>query len=262
MTNGCKADHVLILEGRQGSLKSTALRTLAYTKEWFNETPFDIGSKDSYLGLRGKWIVELAEMDSFSRADSSRAKAFFSSLDDTYRPPYGIESITVPRQCIFAGTVNHETYLKDETGNRRYWPVKCTRILIDKLRADVPQLWAEAMQLFSDGHPWWPASPRDHELCRIQQEERSDADSWVPTIADWIEGQEYNAIMREREPDVYLTTADVLGRCLLMPKSQWTTGMQSRVGNILKDLGWERSRVMRSNARSYIYIPPTETKDW
>jgi putative DNA primase/helicase len=129
MRPGCKMDNVLILEGPQGRWKSTAFSILAGA--WFGDTPFAIGDKDAYLQMRGNLIYELAELDGFSRTESSRAKAFFSSRYDTFVPKYVAWAIKVPRQLVFAGTVNHGTYLRDTTGNRRYWPVKIERADIE-----------------------------------------------------------------------------------------------------------------------------------
>ncbi len=115
---GCKCDCCLILEGGQGTLKSTAL--LALGTPWFTDELSDLGSKDAALQLLGAWIIELPELDAMQRAEVSRIKAFMSRSIDRYRPPYGRRVVAVPRQCIFAGTVNHETYFKDETGARRF----------------------------------------------------------------------------------------------------------------------------------------------
>jgi predicted P-loop ATPase len=120
---GVKADCCLILEGEQGSGKSSALRTLA--APWFTDEIAELGSKDAALQSHGVWIIELAELDSMSRADVGRIKAFMSRSVDRFRPPYGKRLIESPRQCVFAGSVNHSDYLRDETGARRFWPVEC-----------------------------------------------------------------------------------------------------------------------------------------
>ena len=124
MQPGVKADHMLILEGPQGGKKSSAIKTLAGA-EWFTDELAEIGTKDAAQQMRGVWVVEFAELDAISRAEVSRIKAFLTRTTDRYRPPYERYVITVPRQCVFAGSVNPETYLRDETGNRRFWPVRC-----------------------------------------------------------------------------------------------------------------------------------------
>jgi len=80
------------------------------------------------MQTRGGWIIELSELDSLSRTDVARIKAFMSRTQDRFRPPYGMRLVESPRQCVFAGTVNHGTYLRDETGGRRFWPVGWGRI--------------------------------------------------------------------------------------------------------------------------------------
>jgi hypothetical protein len=118
---GAKADCCLILEGPQGIRKSTALRTIA--GEYFTDELADLGSKDAAMQTRGVWIIELSELDSLSHAEVARIKAFMSRTTDRFRPPYGMRLVESPRQCVFAGTVNHGTYLRDETGGRRFWPI-------------------------------------------------------------------------------------------------------------------------------------------
>ena len=128
---GAKADCCLILEGPQGIRKSTALRTIA--GEYFTDELADLGSKDAAMQTRGVWIIELSELDNLSHAEVARIKAFMSRTTDRFRPPYGMRLVESPRQCVFAGTVNHGTYLRDETGGRRFWPVVCGRIDVEAL---------------------------------------------------------------------------------------------------------------------------------
>lgn len=144
---GIKFDHILVMEGGQGIGKSTAGRILA-SEEWFCDTLPDIRDKDAMLNLQGAWVVEIGELATLKRADSESHKAFLSRQTDRVRPPYGERWIDVPRQCIFLGTTNPGSYLKDKTGNRRYWPVEvgqCNFTGLEKVR---DQLLAEAVEAF------------------------------------------------------------------------------------------------------------------
>ena len=134
---GCKADHALILEGPQGAFKSTACTVIAMSPDWFADEIADLGSKDSAQDLRGKWIIEIGELSAMRRSEVERVKAFISRCIDHYRPSYGRRSQDFPRSCCFIGTTNADAYLADETGGRRFWPVKIGTVDIDQLRRDI-----------------------------------------------------------------------------------------------------------------------------
>jgi putative DNA primase/helicase len=227
MRPGCKADNVLILEGPQGRLKSTALAILGGV--WFMDTPFVIGDKDAFMVIRGKWIVELAELDGFSRAETSKAKAFFSAYQDTYRAPYMAWTRTVMRQCVFAGTVNHGTYLRDTTGNRRYWPIETGQIDIEAIKRDRDQLWAEAAARYADGTRWW-VTEDEIELFAVEQEVREVTDAYEDQIANYLVGK--SEVMM----------AGVLRDGLGLTEKDWTLALQTRVGELLARLGWKAAK--------------------
>jgi predicted P-loop ATPase len=114
-----------------------------------------MGSKDASMQLRGVLIVELSELDVLNRAEMARAKAFLSLQTERFRLPYGRRVIQVPRQCVFIGTTNSDQWLKDETGGRRFWPVRCGQIDIPGLKRDRDQIWAEAVHRYRAGERWW-----------------------------------------------------------------------------------------------------------
>ena len=151
---GCKVDHTLVLEGPQGRQKSEALRTLAINDDWFTDRLSHLASKDAALETAGVLLVEIAEMDALTKATSSTIKSFLTRRHDRFRPPYGKHTINLPRQCVFAATINPTVggYLKDPTGSRRFWPVAC-RGMIDRdgLEKVRDQLWAEAVHQYQDG---------------------------------------------------------------------------------------------------------------
>jgi putative DNA primase/helicase len=151
---GCQADHMLVLEGAQGIGKTSAVRTLAVKPEWFAGNLPDIHSKDAPLQLAGRWFVEIAELKAVRNSQVEATKSFISETSDTFRPPYARRTAQFPRQTVFIGTTNESEYLRDRTGNRRYWPVKCSRIDIPALARDLDQLWAEAVHEFRSGTQW------------------------------------------------------------------------------------------------------------
>ena len=119
----------------------------------------DLGSKDAAMQTRGVWGIEVSELDAMNRGEVSRIKAFITRTTDRFRPPYGSRIIESPRSCVFWGTTNADGYLKDETGGRRFWPVKIGKINVDLLRDMRDQLWAEAVVHVQGQVPWWITKP-------------------------------------------------------------------------------------------------------
>lgn len=151
---GCKFDYVLTLIGKQGVGKSSLLALLA--GEWFSDSLEDVRGKDAYEHLQGSWIIELGELAALRKADVERIKQFTASQVDKFRQSYGKRAKEFPRQCIFIATTNDEEPLKDQTGNRRFWPVPVGIHPVDfSKRKDFPrdQIWAEAVEIFKKGEP-------------------------------------------------------------------------------------------------------------
>jgi len=252
MRPGVKADHMLILEGPQGAKKSSALKALA-GEEWFTDELAEIGSKDAAQQMRGTWIIEIAELDAISRAEVSRIKAFLTRTTDRYRPPYERYIVTVPRQCVFAGSVNPDTYLRDETGNRRFWPVRCGSIDLDALVRDRDQLWAEAVARYQLGAIWWLDEPELADLALAEQEKRYQTDAWDFRIDHWLayERRRVNhgygnfddwrdEEVERASPLIDVSVGQILETALGIEAARWTRADQMRVTAYLKARGWER----------------------
>jgi predicted P-loop ATPase len=236
---GCKADCALILEGPQGLLKSTALKTLA--QPWFTDEIADLGTKDSAMQLAGAWIIELAELDSISRAEVSRIKAFMSRTTDRFRPPYGRRVVEQPRQCVFAGTANDNEYLRDETGGRRWWPIGCSSIDIDGLAAARDQLWAEARDRYTAAEPWWLETDELNCCAAEEQDARYRADPWRPHIREFIGDK------------ASVSVPEVLSELGIAIKDQ-TQIHANRVAACLKSLGWGRKQMRIRGDREWRYV--------
>jgi predicted P-loop ATPase len=238
---GCKADCAIIFEGVQGLGKSNALRTLFHP--WFTDEIPDLGSRDASIQIAGIWCVELAELVGMRRGDIDRIKAFISRSFDRYRPLYGMRSIDQPRQCVFAGTVNDSSYLRDETGNRRFWPISCSLIDIDGLAAIRDQLWAEARDRYETGEAWWLESDDLNRTAAIEQAKRRVIDPWEAKIASLVDG-------------VGSTTAtDVLGMLDIKIGDQ-NQIHANRVASALKALGWHQKSMRYNGKSAYRYVPP------
>ena len=229
---GCKADHVLILEGPQGIGKSTSLSCLF--EPWFSDEIADLGSKDAAMQLSGVWCIELAELSSMTRGEIERVKAFVSRRADRFRPSYGRNVIEVPRQTVFVGTTNSDAYLRDETGGRRFWPVRCKSIKPKLIGCDRDQLWAEAVTLYKAGTPWWLSEKAAVDLAREQQNDRYLDDAWQGAITRYVEAKESVSI-----DDIFLNVLD------MVDKARWGRNELMRIVQCLKAMGWEKYRTPR-----------------
>ena len=180
---GCKFDYVLVLEGPQGAGKSTSLGILG--GDWHVESAMSTESKDFFMQFQGKAIIEFSEGETLSRTEVKRMKAIITMQNDKYRPPYERTSQDFPRRCVFAMTTNQEEYLKDETGNRRWLPV---RLVFDKadtvwLKEHRDQLFAEAYhRVITMGESVYEFP---EEETKYQQELRSIGDPNESVLVEW-----------------------------------------------------------------------------
>lgn len=173
MRPGCKWDYMLVLVGPQGIGKSYLLKLLG--KEWFSDSVTTVQGKEAYEQLQGSWIIEMAELAATRRAEVEAIKHFLSKQEDIYRVPYGKQVSVFPRQCVFFGTTNDLMFLRDQTGNRRFWPVvvgenKPTKSLWSDLTdEELDQIWAEAVQAYKDGERLYLTPELESEARRIQE---------------------------------------------------------------------------------------------
>ncbi len=242
---GCQADHTLLLEGPQGILKSTALRTLA-GPEWFSDHLSDLDSKDSRIELHGVWILELAELANIKHSLTEKVKSFLTARSDHFRPPYGRRAIDVPRTNVFAASVNDSTPFVDETGNRRFWPVRCGNIQIKKLEQDRDLLWAEAYARYMRDEVWWLETPELNSLASQEQRKRYQSGPWDGLIEKYLDDCAADKV----------TIDDIRAQVINAPLSQWRQADMNCVARCLRLNGWERVRVRIGEKLRWCYKRP------
>ena len=236
---GCKADYMLVLEGKQGTGKSTACGIIG--GDYFSDALPDVRlEKESANHLRGKWVLEIPELSSIKGAEDRALKAFLSRTTERYRPAYGRLEVEEPRQCVFVGTTNESVYLHDETGARRYWPVKTGKVDLDGLAHARDQLFAEAVHAYRGGLEWWPDKEFERVHLKPIQDARFEADPWEETIAAFV-ADKSTVMVKEIARGALEITADQLG-----------TKENRRVTAVLERLGWKRSDKKRDGYNPWI----------
>ncbi len=246
--SGAKVDFMLVLEGNQGVRKTSSLMAL-FGDNWYVETHDSPAGKDFYQSLLGRWAVEIAEMDSFGKADVANVKGAITRRFDVYRPPYGRVPRTFRRECVFVGTTNEVEYLRDHTGGRRFLPVLSKgETNLAEIEAQREQLWAEAVQLFRDGFEWFKLPDDAAE----EQEARFFEDSWESRVARWLRGQSlgdraYPTRMPLGMPVDWATTDELLVFAIGVEVAKHGRPEQMRMASIMKRLGWKHVRVRVSD---------------
>jgi hypothetical protein len=218
---GCQLDTLPILEGSQGIGKSQGLKALA--GDFYADIDSAIGTKEFAEQIQGKWLVELSELSAMRPSEVERVKSGITRTTDVYREPFAILATDHPRQCVFAGTTNQTNYLLDNTGNRRFWPIKCGVIDRQWIISNREQLIAEAAVKFNSGHSWWDV-PTDQTL--KEQEARMMVDGITEKVQSYIEFHPTNVRISE------------ILEALEVPKHSWSRQLQQRIVEALKALGY------------------------
>lgn len=187
------------------------------------------------MQLQGKAIVEIGELNSFGKAEITSIKQMLSCQSDRFRIPFGRVTMDYPRQCVFIGTTNDGTYLKDTTGNRRFWPVKATNIDTDRIIQDRDQLFAESYYRFKQGETWWEVPQL---IAEREQDTRLMAleDEWYDLVKDFVEGRSRVKIREiAQHKELNIENKDI-NRIISL-----------RIAGILRALGWENRVINLKN---------------
>jgi predicted P-loop ATPase len=248
---GSKFDHILVIEGPEGSGKSTAIKLLAIAdKNFSDQTILGMADNKQQELLRGKWIYEIGEMHGMKRSEVEQVKAFVTRTEDRGRPAYGRSVIDQKRRCIFIGTTNDDHYLKSQTGNRRWWPVKTGTINLDAWARDIDQIWAEAAELEATGI----ALTLPYELraeAKMEQNKRLENDPWDDFLEN-LSADVYEA--GDGKQEFRISSDAIFENYLQVPRGKRTPGETSRLKNAMNRLGWQ------GPDRVYIGRPGEELK--
>ncbi|MEP2681237.1 MAG: VapE domain-containing protein [Sulfitobacter sp.] len=247
MEPGCKADYMPVLHGAQGLGKSTTCRALA--GGYFSDSmpPVRGDAIRAMDHLRGLWLVEVAEMASMREAAQEELKSFLSRQVDRFRASYGRVDEAYARQCVFIGTTNKDSFLRDETGGRRFWPIACNRPCDPEgLARDRGQLFAEALAAYRAGEQWWPEREFEREHLAPMQEAAFGADPWEEEIREYLNkiDTDFDGTGKARRETTVREIMDLMN----LPAIQRTRAMEMRLAGILKDrLGWVRVKNGKGN---------------
>jgi Virulence-associated protein E/Bifunctional DNA primase/polymerase, N-terminal/Primase C terminal 2 (PriCT-2) len=245
---GAKFDQILVLEGVEGTGKSSALRILADDDNFSDQNILAGSDREQQEAFQGIWIHEIAELAGMRRTDVERVKQFASRTEDRARPAYGRIRVDMKRRGIFVATTNEETYLKSETGNRRFWPIETGTINLERLKRDRDQLWAEAAVCEARGDSI-VLDEKFRKIAAEEQERRLDEDAWHDRVATWAQTQNKE-----------ITVSDVLQNCLHLTMAQIGQLEQNRAVRILKRIGYRRKQKRVDGRRKWIYHLPSGDK--
>jgi Virulence-associated protein E len=259
---GCKFDAITVLEGPEGTNKSTAISTLAGDDNFSDQKLLGASDKEIMEQLTGVWMHENADMAGMTRADVEQVKAFASRQVDRARPAYGRAVERRPRRSIEWGSTNSSEYLQSSDGNRRFWPLRTSTIDIDGLRRDRLQLLGEAAHYESMGETLllglWDKATEAQEARRI-------IDPWeellreIPENMDFVKHKIVHRINDGIEGKLVVLTTHILTNVLNIPSEKQERRHSMRLSSVMKKLGWMRSdsgRMMIDGKQVYCYWRP------
>jgi hypothetical protein len=260
---------MLTLRGAQGIGKSAIIAKLG--GQWFSDSFTTMQGKEAYEQVLGVWLMEVGELAGMRKAEAETIKLFITKTTDRFRPAYGRRTKEFPRQCIFIGTTNEEQFLRDTTGNRRFWVVDTpntpTRSMWDELTPEtVSQIWAEAVELYKAGEELF--LPRELEkIAREVQESYEEENPRAGIIADYLDrllppGWDDMDIYARRQwlesdaegtvPRTVVCTLEIWVEALIGNPDKLDRYIGKEIRDIMARMpGWGRSGKKRKSIRPY-----------
>jgi putative DNA primase/helicase len=261
MEPGCKFDYCPVLEGPGGLRKSTMVETLA-SSAWYSDTPFEIGKgKESQEQVQGIWAYEMGELSQMGKSEITAIKAFITAKVDRYRPAYGRVIEEHPRQCVLVGTTNESTYLRDRTGNRRFWPIPIKHIVktewLEKYRS---QLFAEAYALYMAGEDCIPSREDEERLFVPMQEARLIETAVTSELLYILNRESSTGVKGEGVNSLSdFVTLSQLAKALNVDAGKSNAGLEGQIRSWMNQQGWEYKKKQVNGVRGYGWERP---KNW
>ncbi len=258
---GCKFDYMLIIKGEQGLKKSTAFRQLAYP--YFPDNAIRMGDKDSLMAMQLVWIAESAELESLNKSETTQIKQFLSAQEDMFRPPYGSQLIRAKRHAVNVGTTNADEFLKDATGDRRFWPLEVKVVNEQVLASQRLQLFAEALHRLNEGERYWPSKDEERDLVFPEHEPFKRTDAWEDLIDAYVnretEDKHDDPMLPVNAKRDFFPRSEIYERALMIKADRidGAGNMDTRIGNAMRALGFDKHReTSGKRRRGFLRRPP------
>ena len=245
---GCQMDYMLVLQGMQGEGKTSVLRILG--GDYYGAGSFRIGDKEALQALQGNLVFNFNELDALSRSEATAIKGFITERTDKFRPPYAKGFQAFPRNCVLTGDTNQGEFLRDATGDRRFWVVHCSEVDVQKMASMRPQLLAEAVHFYKKGARRYPTRDEEKKLFFPEQEKWKFVDVWHDALARYVnsdemaegyDGSVINKVVRPNFEREFFSTHELLVKALHIDigKVDRAGSMQKSVAGAMKMLGFE-----------------------
>lgn len=250
ITPGCKADMAPILVGKQGSGKSTAVAAIAPAPEFFTEISFSEKDEDLSRRMRGRLVAEIGELRGLHTREQEAIKAFITKTHENWIPKYREFAVQFPRRLVFIGTTNKDEFLADETGNRRWLPVRVNQVDVEGIRQDRLQLWAEARDIYTRSGVLFGQA---ETLASTVHADHMIRDSWEDAVNAWLDEPDVLTGDKPRERK-FLRIGEVLTEALGFNERNITRKEQMRMGAVFSALGFTRKRMQIDGVRSWVFV--------
>lgn len=250
---GIKADMVPILVGDQGVGKSTSIAAMVPDMDFFTEVSFAESEDNLSRKMRGKLIGEIAELKGLASRDMETVKAFVTRTHEKWVPKYQEFETTFPRRLVFIGTTNKDQFLADETGNRRWLPLRVGTVNVTKIAQFAEQLWAEAAIIFAKNGVEWQSAK---ELAVAEHEQFSYHDEWEYLVSNWL----VKGVSEAENPADGLLTSDILRLAVGLGGWQAKRSDEMRCAAVMRKLGFNKRRVTVNKTQTWRWLPTSEAK--